>query len=226
MLAIGDGRSLKPLFPIFVQDHKDFNGDIEDFPYRIYHGNIDVTILKRVKDCKLAPQVSLNEAKAHELEVSFYRDPSLALEVSKITGDLIALLLGINVSHAFHSDMTLLAFVKAGDMSNIKRTSKLTCNIVSGAFTTLLRFKNMGCVNDATFCVRHSCWWTARPVQAARLTQIRCCELCGPKWKTATFAASRHGVHGSFNDENDDQHEIFRNSVMDKSKLRLTGFPG
>jgi hypothetical protein len=47
------------------------------------------------------------------LEVSFYRDASHASEVSKITGDLIALLLGVNVTHAFRSDMTLLEFVEA-----------------------------------------------------------------------------------------------------------------
>ena len=66
----------------------------------------------------LTPQKSLSEAlsvqKAEDLEVSFYRDASHALEVSKITGDLIALLLGVKVTHAFRSDMTLLEFVEAG----------------------------------------------------------------------------------------------------------------
>ena len=61
-------------------------------------------------------QVSLSEAlsvqKAEDLEISFFRDTSHALEVSKITGDLIALLLGVNVAHAFRSDMTLLEFVE------------------------------------------------------------------------------------------------------------------
>ena len=47
------------------------------------------------------------------MEVSFYRDASHALEVSKITGDLIPLLLGVNVTPAFRSDMTLLEFVEA-----------------------------------------------------------------------------------------------------------------
>ena len=74
-------------------------------------------ILNRLKDCKFAQQVALCEAlsvqKVEDLEVSFYRDASYALEVSKITGDIIALLLGVNVTHAFRSDMTLLEFVKA-----------------------------------------------------------------------------------------------------------------
>ena len=99
------------------QDHKDFHNDIEAFPYRIYHGNVDVRILHRLKDCRLAKQVSLCEAlsvqKAEALEVSFYRDTSYAFEVSKITGDLIALLLGVSVAHVFRADMTLLHFVEA-----------------------------------------------------------------------------------------------------------------
>ena len=99
------------------QDHKDFHCDIEVFPYRIYHGNVDVRILNRLKACKLAQQVSLSEAlsvqKAEDMEVSFYRDASHALEVSKITGDLIPLLLGVNITPAFRSDMTLLEFVEA-----------------------------------------------------------------------------------------------------------------
>lgn len=102
---------------MFGQDHKDFHSDIEAFPYRIYHGNVDVRILHRLKDSRLAKQVSLCEAlsvqKAEALEVSLYRDTSYALEVSKITGDLIALLLGVNVAHVFRADMTLQHFVEA-----------------------------------------------------------------------------------------------------------------
>ena len=100
------------------QDHKDLQQDIDAFPYRIFHGNVDARILHRLKDCRLAPQVRLSEAlsvqKAEDLEASFYRDTSYALAVSKITGDLIALLLTVvkNVSGIFRSDMTLMEFVE------------------------------------------------------------------------------------------------------------------
>eukprot|EP00435_Cladocopium_sp_Y103_P061163 s32_g22.t2 len=97
------------------QDPNDLGHDIEDFPYRIFHGNIDVRILTRLKDNELAQQVSLHEAVRSNLEVSFYRDASHALEVSKITGDLIALLQGVNgvnVTHPFRREMTLREFVE------------------------------------------------------------------------------------------------------------------
>ena len=77
-------------------------------------------ILIRLKDNELAPQISLREAVSvqgvEDLEASFYRDASHALEVSKITGDLIALLQGVNgvnVTHPFRSEMTLKEFVEA-----------------------------------------------------------------------------------------------------------------
>lgn len=101
------------------QDHKDLHQDIDAFPYRIFHGNVDARILHCLKDCRLAPQVRLSEAlsvqKAEDLEASFYRDTSYALAVSKITGDLIALLLTVNVKNVsgiFCSDMTLMEFVE------------------------------------------------------------------------------------------------------------------
>ena len=101
------------------QDHKELQADIEDFPYRIYHGNVNVRILNRVKvDCsRLAPQISLNNAlsvqRAEELEASFFRDSAKALEVSKITGDLIALLLGArSMVGIIRGDMTLRQFVE------------------------------------------------------------------------------------------------------------------
>ncbi|CAE7864415.1 unnamed protein product, partial [Symbiodinium necroappetens] len=101
------------------QDHKELQADIEDFPYRIYHGNVTVRILNRVKvDCRrLAPQISLNNAlsvqRAEELEASFFRDSAKALDVSKITGDLIALLLGArSLVGIIRGDMTLRQFVE------------------------------------------------------------------------------------------------------------------
>lgn len=101
------------------EDHKDLHQDIDAFPYRIFHGNVDARILHCLKDCRLAPQVRLSEAlsvqKAEDLEASFYRDTSYALAVSKITGDLIALLLTVNVKNVsgiFCSDMTLMEFVE------------------------------------------------------------------------------------------------------------------
>ena len=93
--------------------------DIEDFPYRIYHGNVDVRILNRVKaDCRrLAPQVSLNNAlgvhRAEELEAAFFRNSAKASEVSRITGDLIALLLGArHMDGIIRGDMTLRQFAE------------------------------------------------------------------------------------------------------------------
>ena len=99
------------------QDHKDLHKDFEPFPYRIFHGNIDARILNRVKDCPIAEQVPLSVAlstqKVEDLEIAFFRDNQYALEVCKITGDLISLLLGVNVARLFRSDMTLLQFVEA-----------------------------------------------------------------------------------------------------------------
>ena len=98
------------------QDHKDLHQDYDAFPYRIFHGIVDVRILNRLKGCRLAEQVALSEAigvqKAEDLEISFFRDASHAVEVSKITGDLIALVLGVKSAHAFRSDMTLQEFVE------------------------------------------------------------------------------------------------------------------
>ena len=98
------------------QDHKDLHRDFEAFPYRIFHGNIDARILTRVKDCRIAEQVPLSAAlsaqKVEDLETAFFRDTPYALEVCKITGDLIALLLGVSVTRGFRSDMTLLQFVE------------------------------------------------------------------------------------------------------------------
>eukprot|EP00439_Symbiodinium_sp_Y106_P067966 s2001_g11.t1 len=101
------------------QDHKELQADIEDFPYRIYHGNVDVRILNRVKaDCRrLAPQVSLNNAlgvhRAEELEAAFFRNSAKASEVSRITGDLIALLLGArHMDGIIRGDMTLRQFAE------------------------------------------------------------------------------------------------------------------
>ncbi|CAK9037327.1 E3 ubiquitin-protein ligase rnf213-beta (Mysterin-B) (Mysterin-beta) (RING finger protein 213-B) (RING finger protein 213-beta) (RING-type E3 ubiquitin transferase rnf213-beta) [Durusdinium trenchii] len=66
-------------------DHKDLHQDYDAFPYRIFHGIVDVRILNRLKGCRLAEQVALSEAigvqKAEDLEISFFRDASHAVEV-------------------------------------------------------------------------------------------------------------------------------------------------
>ena len=101
------------------QDHKDLHHDIDTFPYRIHQRGIDARILSRLKDFRAAPQVHLSQAlgaqKAEDLEASFFRDTGRAQEVSRITGDLISLLLGVNTSAGcgiFSSDMTLQEFVE------------------------------------------------------------------------------------------------------------------
>ena len=88
-------------------------------------------ILQRLKSCRLVQQVSLSEAlsvqKAEDLEISFFRDTSRASEVSKITGDLIALLLGIRLAQVFRSDMTLLEFVEVFTLVDPARNQHRTC---------------------------------------------------------------------------------------------------
>ncbi|CAK9037285.1 OVARIAN TUMOR DOMAIN-containing deubiquitinating enzyme 10 (OTU domain-containing protein 10) (Deubiquitinating enzyme OTU10) [Durusdinium trenchii] len=93
----------------------DFEAMESDLAWRLIVGRRPLQICSDLGS-RLVQQVSLSEAlsvqKAEDLEISFFRDTSHALEVSKITGDLIALLLGVNVAHAFRSDMTLLEFVE------------------------------------------------------------------------------------------------------------------
>ncbi|CAJ1431948.1 unnamed protein product [Effrenium voratum] len=105
----------RPPLQVCSEDHKEFQSDIDPFPYNIFHGDVNVRILTRVKSCQVVPQMSLRKAlsvqRAEQLETDLYRDTAHALEVSKITGDLITLLLGVRTTSIFRSDMTLLEFI-------------------------------------------------------------------------------------------------------------------
>ena len=72
-------------------------------------------------------QEALSMQKAEDLEVSLFRDMSRTSEVSKITGNLIALLQGIHVAQVFRSDMTLLEFVEVFTLVDSKQNHDRKC---------------------------------------------------------------------------------------------------
>mmetsp|Transcript_4111 Transcript_4111/g.5453 ORF Transcript_4111/g.5453 Transcript_4111/m.5453 type:complete len:845 (+) Transcript_4111:1-2535(+) len=113
-------------------DHTQMSHAIVSFPFRFYHGSVNVDVIAALVDKSVVPQKTLLQAmgsitSCRRLESLLFSDYACAVETSHVTTDIIPILLGARNSLPCQDEITIGEFVEL--CSHAGRSIMQNCSI-------------------------------------------------------------------------------------------------